>query len=216
LSTDPAYVFCFCAVDVHLDLEKQLAEFMGTDEAILYASGFNTVASAIPAFLKMGDLIIWFVMFFPCRFGFHAYQVVPATTQSTFPFSRAAACPAPMSKCAHAALLVVSAAQPRPQYFRHNDMGHLEQLLKEATAGDARRRTPLNRRFIIVEGIYKNTGGAPRADVRRMCADCRRAARCCAPARDRCAEGEVPLPVRGDLCIRGAVFNDACGPLAAC
>ena len=44
--------------DVHLDLEKQLASFMGTDEAILYASGFNTVASAIPAFLKLGDLVL--------------------------------------------------------------------------------------------------------------------------------------------------------------
>lgn len=48
-------------VDVHLELESQLAKFMKTDEAILYASGFNTVASAIPAFLKRGDLIVAYV-----------------------------------------------------------------------------------------------------------------------------------------------------------
>eukprot|EP00698_Gefionella_okellyi_P018675 TRINITY_DN5631_c0_g1_i1.p1 TRINITY_DN5631_c0_g1~~TRINITY_DN5631_c0_g1_i1.p1 ORF type:complete len:481 (-),score=146.82 TRINITY_DN5631_c0_g1_i1:36-1478(-) len=45
-------------IDVHLELEKNLAEFCASDEAILYASGFNTVSSAIPAFLKRGDVIL--------------------------------------------------------------------------------------------------------------------------------------------------------------
>jgi len=43
---------------VHLSLEKKLADFIGTEETILYASGFTTVSSAIPAFLKRGDLIL--------------------------------------------------------------------------------------------------------------------------------------------------------------
>jgi hypothetical protein len=44
-------------VDVHLDLEKQLAEFMGCEEAVLYSYGFATIASAIPAYAKRGDVI---------------------------------------------------------------------------------------------------------------------------------------------------------------
>ena len=38
-------------------------------------------------------------------------------------------------------------------------MTHLEELLKAATLNDKTRRTPLNRRFIIIEGIYKHSGG---------------------------------------------------------
>jgi len=45
-------------VDVHLELEKRLAEFTGTEEAILYSYGFATIASAIPAYAKRGDVII--------------------------------------------------------------------------------------------------------------------------------------------------------------
>ncbi|KAL3087292.1 hypothetical protein niasHT_020555 [Heterodera trifolii] len=44
-------------VDVHLDLERELAEFMGCEEAILYSYGFPTIASAIPAYSRRGDVI---------------------------------------------------------------------------------------------------------------------------------------------------------------
>ncbi|KAF1767885.1 hypothetical protein GCK72_007844 [Caenorhabditis remanei] len=44
-------------VDVHLDLEKELAKFMGCEEAVLYSYGFATVSSAIPAYAKKGDVI---------------------------------------------------------------------------------------------------------------------------------------------------------------
>uniref|UniRef100_A0A915LHU3 Serine palmitoyltransferase 1 n=1 Tax=Meloidogyne javanica TaxID=6303 RepID=A0A915LHU3_MELJA len=44
-------------VDVHLNLEKQLADFLGCEEAILYSYGFATIASAIPAYSKKDDLI---------------------------------------------------------------------------------------------------------------------------------------------------------------
>uniref|UniRef100_A0A7E4WCP6 Serine palmitoyltransferase 1 n=1 Tax=Panagrellus redivivus TaxID=6233 RepID=A0A7E4WCP6_PANRE len=44
-------------VDVHLDLEKELAEFLGCEEAVLYSYGFATIASAIPAYAKRGDII---------------------------------------------------------------------------------------------------------------------------------------------------------------
>jgi len=45
-------------LDVHMDLEKKLANFYGTESAIIYAQGFSTISSVIPAFLKRGDLLI--------------------------------------------------------------------------------------------------------------------------------------------------------------
>jgi len=43
--------------DVHLNLEERLQEFMRCEEAILYSYGFATIASAIPAYSKRGDII---------------------------------------------------------------------------------------------------------------------------------------------------------------
>lgn len=45
-------------IDVHLDLEKRISEVMGTEEAIVYSYGFQTIASAIPAFSKIGDVLV--------------------------------------------------------------------------------------------------------------------------------------------------------------
>merc|ERR1712142_98511 len=45
-------------VDVHLELETRLAQFMQVEEAILYSYGFATIASAIPAYAKRGDIIL--------------------------------------------------------------------------------------------------------------------------------------------------------------
>ena len=59
-STPPSYLFKLFA-DVHLELEERLAKFMRTEEAILYAYGFSTIASAIPAYSKRGDVIFWWV-----------------------------------------------------------------------------------------------------------------------------------------------------------
>lgn len=43
-------------------------------------------------------------------------------------------------------------------YFKHNDPTDLERLLQAQEEADRRHRKPLNRRFIVVEGIYANTG----------------------------------------------------------
>uniref|UniRef100_T1J9G1 Serine palmitoyltransferase 1 n=1 Tax=Strigamia maritima TaxID=126957 RepID=T1J9G1_STRMM len=44
-------------VDVHLELEAKIAKFLGTEESVLYSYGFATIASAIPAYSKRGDVI---------------------------------------------------------------------------------------------------------------------------------------------------------------
>lgn len=50
-------------VDVHLTLEERLAKFMQTEEAIVYSYGFSTIASAIPAYSKRGDIIFAWVLY---------------------------------------------------------------------------------------------------------------------------------------------------------
>jgi serine palmitoyltransferase len=45
-------------IDVHLDLETELAKWTGTEEAIYYSDSASAVSSTIPAFSKKGDLIL--------------------------------------------------------------------------------------------------------------------------------------------------------------
>ena len=49
--------------DVHLDLENRLAKFMKLEEAAIYAYGFSTIASAIPAYAKRGDVIFVYIRY---------------------------------------------------------------------------------------------------------------------------------------------------------
>jgi len=44
--------------DVHIQLERDIADFLGTEAAILYSQGFSIVSSVIPAFCKRGDIIV--------------------------------------------------------------------------------------------------------------------------------------------------------------
>lgn len=45
-------------IDVHTELEKSIADFLGTEDAILYSQALSTVSSVIPAFSKRGDIIV--------------------------------------------------------------------------------------------------------------------------------------------------------------
>ncbi|XP_008256154.2 serine palmitoyltransferase 1 isoform X3 [Oryctolagus cuniculus] len=110
--------------DVHLDLEDRLAKFMKTEEAIIYSYGFATIASAIPAYSKRGDIV----------------------------FVDRAAC--------FAIQKGLQASRSDIKIFKHNDMADLERLLKEQEIEDQKnpRKARVTRRFIVVEGIYMNTG----------------------------------------------------------
>uniref|UniRef100_A0A383WDB8 serine C-palmitoyltransferase n=1 Tax=Tetradesmus obliquus TaxID=3088 RepID=A0A383WDB8_TETOB len=44
--------------DVHLELEKALAQFMGQEEAIIYSYDISTIASVIPAFASRQDILV--------------------------------------------------------------------------------------------------------------------------------------------------------------
>ncbi|KAI0703052.1 serine palmitoyltransferase [Cytidiella melzeri] len=44
--------------DVHIKLEEDIADFLGTESAIIYSQAFSTISSVIPAFCKRGDVIV--------------------------------------------------------------------------------------------------------------------------------------------------------------
>ncbi|KLO06517.1 serine palmitoyltransferase [Schizopora paradoxa] len=45
-------------IDVHMSLERDIADFLGTESSILYSQDFATISSVIPAFCKRGDIIV--------------------------------------------------------------------------------------------------------------------------------------------------------------
>ncbi|ETE63231.1 Serine palmitoyltransferase 1 [Ophiophagus hannah] len=110
--------------DVHLELEERLARFMKTEEAILYSYGFATIASAIPAYSKRGDIL----------------------------FVDQAAC--------FAVQKGLQASRSNIKFFKHNDMDDLEHLLQEQEIEDQKnpRKARVTRKFIVVEGLFINTG----------------------------------------------------------
>ena len=43
---------------MHIQLEKDIADFLGTEASIIYSQAFATISSVIPAFCKRGDVIV--------------------------------------------------------------------------------------------------------------------------------------------------------------
>eukprot|EP00904_Undaria_pinnatifida_P007593 jgi/Undpi1/3964/HiC_scaffold_16.g07332.m1 len=111
-------------IDVHMKIEEEVADFMGTEEAISYSDSATTISSAIPAFAKKGDLTI-------------VDQGVEENVQTGINLSRSTV-----------------------RTFKHNDMDDLERVLQGVAEEDKRlKRNVLDqRRFIVVEGLYRNYG----------------------------------------------------------
>eukprot|EP01103_Thecamoeba_quadrilineata_P000378 TRINITY_DN10319_c0_g1_i1.p1 TRINITY_DN10319_c0_g1~~TRINITY_DN10319_c0_g1_i1.p1 ORF type:complete len:483 (-),score=109.86 TRINITY_DN10319_c0_g1_i1:169-1617(-) len=109
-------------IDIHLNLEAKIAQFMGTEDAVIYSSSFATMASAIPAFAKKGDIII---------------------VDSGIQF---------------ASKVGVNLSRATIKWFKHNDMEDLERVLEQVKADHIRSKRKLTRRFLVIEGVYQNTG----------------------------------------------------------
>lgn len=107
--------------DVHVRLEEDLSNFLGTEQAIIYGQDFVTAGSVIPSFLKRGDLII-------------------ADSGINLAIQKA---------------LIVSRCDI--EWYDHNDMDHLEQILTEVKPVLDKQK-PIRRRFIVTEGLFANSG----------------------------------------------------------
>lgn len=111
-------------VDVHLDLEQKLAQYMLMEDAVVYSYGFSTAASAIPAYSKRGDIIF-------------------------------------VDECVNFAIQKgLDASRSTIQFFKHNDVEHLEQLLRDQYEEDIKnpKKARRTRKFLVIEGIYLNQG----------------------------------------------------------
>ena len=48
----------FCFADVHMDLERDKADFLGTESSISYFQGLSVIPCVIHAFEKRGNIIV--------------------------------------------------------------------------------------------------------------------------------------------------------------
>jgi len=110
--------------EVHLELEKCLANFMGAEDACVYSYAFSTISSAIPAYAKRGDIIF-------------------VDEKANFSIQKG-----------------LDASRSMINFFKHNDMEDLERILETTRQEDLKnpRKAQKSRRFLVVEGIYANTG----------------------------------------------------------
>jgi len=110
--------------EIHNDLERLTAQFLGVEEAMCFGMGFATNSMNIPCLVDNRSLIV-------------------------------------SDSCNHASIITgcrLSGATIRT--FKHNDMQHLEYVLREAIlhGNPKRMNRPWNKILIIVEGIYSMEG----------------------------------------------------------
>ena len=108
---------------IHLKLERQVAQFVGKEDAMIFGMGFATNSTMIPSLVSKGCLII-------------------------------------SDELNHTSLVVgcrLSGAIIRT--FKHNDIGVLEQVLRESISqGQPRTHRPWRKILVIVEGLYSMEG----------------------------------------------------------
>lgn len=107
----------------HAALEREVARFVGHEDAVVFGMGFQTNSTVLPGLVGKGGLII-------------------------------------SDSLNHASLVVGCKCSPaKIMMFHHNDMAHLEQVIREAIAsGQPRTRRPWTKILIVVEGIYSMEG----------------------------------------------------------
>lgn len=49
----------FRFTDVYMDLERDIADFLGIEASLLYSQGFSTIYWVISAFTRRGDIIVF-------------------------------------------------------------------------------------------------------------------------------------------------------------
>ncbi|XP_076752571.1 serine palmitoyltransferase subunit I [Xylocopa sonorina] len=123
-------------VDVHLELEEQLANYTDTEDALVYSYGFSTIASAIAAYCKRNDIVF-------------------VDEKVNFAIQKG-----------------LDAAKANINYFKHNDVNDLRNLLAKQAKLDEQnpKKAAKTKRFLIVEGIYINTGNiCPLPELVQLC-----------------------------------------------
>lgn len=90
-----------------------------------------------------------------------AYSDGPSTVSSAIPAFAKRGDVLLVDECVNEAIRSgVNLSRSTVHLFRHNDMDHLESLMKELEAADKRKKRKKDevRRFVIVEGLYRSKG----------------------------------------------------------
>ncbi|XP_074657569.1 serine palmitoyltransferase 2-like [Tubulanus polymorphus] len=121
-------------LDIHRELERKVAQFVGKEAAITFGMGFATNSMNLPALVGKGCLVLSDTLN-------HASLVLGARlTGATI------------------------------QTFKHNDMEHLEEKLRNAVInGQPRKNRAWKKILIIIEGVYSMEGSVVRLpDIIRL------------------------------------------------
>lgn len=147
---------------MHLELERRLAEFLGTEQAIVFSSAYATMSSVIPTFASRGDLIIAYglALLAPYPYCTHG-RLSCAQGRASKPRDQDGSPALPqrgvlLQAQRHASL--ASSLAARVKSYALPDMDDLRRILESVREEDRRTGRRLTRRFIIVEGLYRNTG----------------------------------------------------------
>lgn len=101
-------------LDIHIELEKKLADYVGKDAALVYSTGFQVNIGVIPTVTGRNDYIL-------------------------------------IDELDHASIIEATRLSfAKVLKFKHNDMQHLERLLKKCE--------PNRIKLIVIDGIYSMEG----------------------------------------------------------
>lgn len=159
----------------HLEMESCIASFMGTTESITYSDAIATVASAIPAFAKRGDVLLldsggwrgvagrrralgccWRAAAVPRGKGrADRHCTSPAYCAGAASLARPL-----LAGCSLGVLTGARLSRSRVIFFKHNDMADLRRQLEAVRKADRTKtdNSLQQRRFVVVEGLYANYG----------------------------------------------------------
>jgi serine palmitoyltransferase len=109
--------------ELALEVEREVAAFLGKPDAMVFSMGYVTNSSTFPALMSKGCLII-------------------------------------SDELNHASIRVGARLSGAViQSFKHNDMDHLERVLREAISqGQPRTHRPWKKILVVVEGLYSMEG----------------------------------------------------------
>jgi len=143
-------------IDVHLELEERIAEFIGTEDAILYSYDVATPSSVVPAFAKRGDIVVCDeAVSYPLMNGI----VLSRSTMHTFRHNDMQDLERVLQQVGTAATRCVASPLSRSAAStlatRVADGGGAQIAASDKRRG---RKKVTNRRFIVTEGVFAKTG----------------------------------------------------------
>jgi serine palmitoyltransferase len=132
-------------LDIHRNLERKVAKFVGKEDAIIVSMGFATNSTTIPSLVSKVNLFL------------HTYNFCH-TIFNTLLFGKG--CLVISDELNHSSIIFgVRLSGASIRVFKHNNMIDLRNLLREVISqGQPRTHRPWKKIVIIVEGLYSMEG----------------------------------------------------------